>query len=419
MGIENIQFLRRETEASETLYSAVADSETIDPASPPGYTNPGPSLEHPSTTMTRAGRQTRPTWKVRDHVPEGEGVAFDSEALPPPREESMELSCNRRLTLLVTERIRTAVNRFGLSRLYKRRPVQEPDSSIGLETVYTPTQSQRVPPPPKRAIHEIIAPHPNFTTFLFNHQFWLAGHKKTRDERAALRDVMVREDFKNEDMISVNFDQLDKKLGSSTLEAPWVRESDGWRRDSISIGIPPLKRPNQGERREAAADCQRVQRGEGLPAESQRVGPTPGLEGVPLTVLDFWHKDLCAEIKHTFATDDAARSFVFDPYLMYHARPGTNDIPEPVYSELFNAQAIVDEDIRIQHLPRQPGDDLPRAMAMMMYHSDVTHVTQFGDSKVWPGYLYFGNQTKYESSRPSCHAAHHIAFFPSVSSHTM
>lgn len=394
----------------------MADPEAGTLASTLGNNNPSPQAEHPSTTTTRAGRQTRATWKVRDQVPEGEGIAFDSEAPSPPSDEPANSSCTRRLTLLVTERIRTAANRFGLSRLYKRRPVQEPDSSIGLEAVYTPSQSQRIPPPPKRAIQEIIAPHPNLTTFLFNHQFWLAGHKKTRNERTALRDVMVREDFKNEEMLGVNFDQLDKKLGSSTLEAPWVRESDGWIRESINIGIPPLKRPNQAERREAAADRQRVQRGEGLPAESQGIGSTTSFEGVPLTVLDFWHKDLCAEIRHTFATDDAARSFVYDPYLLYHARPGADDIPEPVYSELFNSQAIVDKDIRIQHLPRQPEDDLPRAMAMMMYHSDVTHVTQFGDSKVWPGYLYFGNQTKYESSRPSCHAAHHIAFFPSVSS---
>lgn len=376
--------------------------------------------ERPAVT-TRVGRQVRATWKVRDQVPEGEGVVFDdSEPQRQPPEESAGSSGGepptRRLTLLVTERIRTVANRFGLSRLYKRRPIREPDPSIGLETVYTPTQSQRVAPPPKRTIHEIIAPHPNFTTFLFNHQFWLAGHKKTRNERAALRDVIVREDFKNEDLTGVNFDQLDKKLGSSTLdsEAPWVRESDGWKKESISIGIPPLKKPNQAERRQAVAEHQRVLRGDGLPIPAATRSDS-AFEGVPLTVLDFWHKDLCAEIKHTFSSDEAARSFVYDPYLMYHARPDTGNVPEPVYSELFNSQTVVDEDIRIQHLPREADDDLPRAMAMLMWHSDVTHVTQFGDSKVWPGYLYFGNQTKYETSRPSCHGAHHVAFFPSVS----
>jgi hypothetical protein len=101
---------------------------------------------------------------------------------------------------------------------------------------------------------------------------------------------------------------------------------------------------------------------------------------------------------------------------MYHAQPGSAEPPEQVYSELFTSQAVVKEDIRIQNQPPEPGCNLPRAMAMLMWWTDATHVTQFGNSKVWPGYLYYGNQSKYERLRPSCHAAHHMIFFPSVCS---
>ncbi|KII83440.1 hypothetical protein PLICRDRAFT_58395 [Plicaturopsis crispa FD-325 SS-3] len=45
-----------------------------------------------------------------------------------------------------------------------------------------------------------------------------------------------------------------------------------------------------------------------------------------------------------------------------------------------------------------------------MFWSDATHVAQFGQSKLWPVYGYFGNQSKYTRCKPSSRAAHHVAF---------
>ncbi|KAI0634460.1 hypothetical protein C8Q77DRAFT_1217600 [Trametes polyzona] len=89
---------------------------------------------------------------------------------------------------------------------------------------------------------------------------------------------------------------------------------------------------------------------------------------------------------------------------------------EKIYGELYNSKLFVQEDIRLQNSPAEPGCDLPRAIAGLMFWSDATQVTQFGRDKVWPGYLYFGNQSKYGRARPSACAGHHIAYFPSVSS---
>lgn len=311
----------------------------------------------------------------------------------------------RRVRLLVTERIKTAANRFGLSRLHKRRPVQQPDVSTDLQTLYTPTESQRVDPLPERALKQIIAPYPNLSSFLFGgHNHWLGGNKKTQGSRKSLQDIITRPEFRPKDIENVDFIKLDEKLSSNDIEAPWVRDKADWKSASVTIGVPPLRRFSQASRRETAAAGQRLSRTEGIPN-------TPAeqpIQGEPLTIPGLWYKDICTEIRNTFEHDAATKHFVFDPYVLLYSRPGRNDPPEPVYSELFNSQAVVDEDIRIQNLP-------PRTMVMMMWWSDVTHVTQFGNSKVWPGYVYYGNQSKYERSRPTCHAAHHMVYFPSVS----
>ena len=46
---------------------------------------------------------------------------------------------------------------------------------------------------------------------------------------------------------------------------------------------------------------------------------------------------------------------------------------------------------------------------------DATKLGQFGTSKAWPVYIFFGNQSKYERNKPSAYAAHHVAYLPSVS----
>lgn len=347
---------------------------------------------------------------MRDQLPEGPGivneldltVASDGVSVPPPRP---------RLRLLVTERIKTAANRFGLSRLYKRRPVQDPDPSIDLETVYAPTAAQKTAARVPRTIQQILAPYPNLSSFLFGgHQHWLGGQKKTQKDRKQLQQLLLHPEFNAADIRDVNFDKLDDELVSPDLEAPWVRDKADWHAASVTIGVPPLKRPNQASRRQAAADQRRTARTEGVDI----IAASQPIEGEPTTIPGLWYKDICTEIRNTFEHDDAAKTFVFDPHLMYASRPGSEEPPEAVYSEVYHSQAFVDEDVRLQNAPSEPGCDLPRAIVAMMWWSDATHVTQFGNSKVWPAYMYYGNQTKYERSRSSCHAARHMAYFPTV-----
>lgn len=50
-----------------------------------------------------------------------------------------------------------------------------------------------------------------------------------------------------------------------------------------------------------------------------------------------------------------------------------------------------------------------------MFWSDSTHLTSFGDSKLWPLYMFIGNDSKYRRCKPSHKLCSHIAYFQKVS----
>jgi hypothetical protein len=49
-----------------------------------------------------------------------------------------------------------------------------------------------------------------------------------------------------------------------------------------------------------------------------------------------------------------------------------------------------------------------------MFASDETHLTSFGHAKVWPVYLFFGNESKYRRGKPSLHLCNHVAYLKKV-----
>ncbi|KZT18728.1 hypothetical protein NEOLEDRAFT_1079423, partial [Neolentinus lepideus HHB14362 ss-1] len=84
------------------------------------------------------------------------------------------------------------------------------------------------------------------------------------------------------------------------------------------------------------------------------------------------------------------------------------------YDELYTTQVWLDAEMELQQSLREPDCKLPQAIAALMFASDSTHLAQFGQVKLWPAYMYFGNQSKYERCQPQSHVAHHIAYIPSL-----
>ena len=111
---------------------------------------------------------------------------------------------------------------------------------------------------------------------------------------------------------------------------------------------------------------------------------------------------------------DAASDFHFVPF-SEHWKPDPNGPAVRVYGEAFSSDAMREayEEIRQKNLPRD-GPDVEVAVVSMSLYSDSTRLGSFGPASLWPMYVFFGNQSKYDRGRPSSFAAHHVAYFPSV-----
>ena len=301
---------------------------------------------------------------------------------------------------------------FGLRRLYKWHPHRPPVANNDLEACYAPTADVAAAKKKRRrSIGEIIFPFPNLSSWRFAWHYQ-SGYQKTLSDRDAMQQLLTdpKMEFHPEDIRDVNFRKIDEVLASGVSEeTPWANTHEGWRESTVTIGVPDGKKSTLASRREAQATARIMNRPEivpDIPAEHT-------IPGQHFSVSDFHHKNICAEIRKTLESDPAARDFVFDPYLVERIVPGS-DTPESVYGEFYNSQAFVREDLRLHNSPPEPGCVLPRAIVALMFWSDATVVSQFGGRKVWPAYMYYGNQSKHTRARPTAHAAHHIAYFVSV-----
>lgn len=377
-----------ETEFISRLRSLVEETELSEP----------PEVSTPP--VRRGTRLRRPTWKVRENQlaeasqQESPLVAMDT-APPTPGPPSPPPPPHQPL--------RSAVDRFGLSRLYPIPPSSIPDSTHlrfeeGTLLAIAPT------PPKRRRLWDILKPYPNLTSFLFDHQFWTSSGSKSRNDRNTLRDVIVREDFHTSDLKGVNFESIEKNLRQAG--------GSGWRETPLTIHVPKGVKLTKAAKRAATTEQSRLKRGEPSTATLKR--PVPG---APITIHDFQHRRICDIIRETFASDPGAGSFHYHPYELKWRPPGS-DSEERVYGELYTSQAWLEEDKKVQSLTLDPAvtdQEIPRAIAAIMLASDATGLGQFALSRAWPIYIYFGNQSKYDRVKPTQHATHHLAYLPSVS----
>ncbi|TBU26150.1 hypothetical protein BD311DRAFT_668148, partial [Dichomitus squalens] len=94
------------------------------------------------------------------------------------------------------------------------------------------------------------------------------------------------------------------------------------------------------------------------------------------------------------------------------------DPPSPIriYTDCYNADAMLEAEDDIRRKPRVPGDadDMEYVVLPLLLWSDATQLSSFGSAALWPIYLYFGNLSKYFRGRPTEFMAHHLAYIPGL-----
>ena len=285
--------------------------------------------------------------------------------------------------LLSTKTFKTQANSYGLFRVYNHDtlPVIDPEDTSG-SVDHININSDANP----------FHPYPNKSSLLLGDWYWNQGAMKSKKGFRNLLKIVGSSEFSSEDIRGTEWTKVDRELGNlvasdestpmpgSLLE--WLNNDAGWKGASVTISIP-------------------------FPRRSAHPGPAAYL------VRNFYHRSLVAVIREKVCDPRSHHAFHYEPYaLRWHPPHKTREIG--VHGELFTSESFVNAHNQLQNSPPEPGCDLPCRIVALMFWSDATQLTAFGDAKLWPLYMYFGNESKYTRCQPSAHLCNHIAYFQTV-----
>ncbi|KZT37964.1 hypothetical protein SISSUDRAFT_1129151 [Sistotremastrum suecicum HHB10207 ss-3] len=238
----------------------------------------------------------------------------------------------------------------------------------------------------KQRLKDALKPFPNYSTFLFARQHWLDGgtNASNRGELKLVKEVLHDPDFHGQD-VPANLDRLRQRV--IAFNPDQFSSSDGWRSGSVTISIP-LGKPKKKEASFPLAVDYAV----------------PGLQS----------RSIVDTVRRVISSDPNAINFHLHPFREYLHSDQPENPPERIYGELYSSDAFIKEYENVQQLPPEPDCDLERVVLGLQFWSDATLLCQFGDQKLWPMYMFVGNQSKYERSRPEMHAEHDIAYIPTL-----
>lgn len=291
---------------------------------------------------------------------------------------------------------RTLRNAFNVFREYVRKPLRIPDLDAPLETFSLDAKSIA------EKLSDTIKPFGNMSIYRIGHWFHSCGGRLSRESLASLiTDVLKAEDFSPDDLpgaqtmdrLNTALDGLDKEESRRGAAGEVFVQGDGWIEESVCIEIPTgVKQPHKRSLDQPPAST-------------------------PFNIPGLFRRPLVEVIKSA-CQDDLAREFHYEPFRSFQAhspsQPHGEETLLRLHDELYASDAWITEQQKLETLPPEPGCDLPRAIAALMFWSDATHVSQFGQSKMWPVYLFFGNLSKWLRCKPQSRASHHVAHIPTV-----
>ncbi|KAJ3557683.1 hypothetical protein NP233_g11677 [Leucocoprinus birnbaumii] len=296
----------------------------------------------------------------------------------------------------------TEPNEYGVFRRYTRFPRVDPVDAQSLDdlcdthTISTAprTQSRRwwsgLGTASDTVNDKFFAPFLNATVYQLMDWYYNGSTTKSlADLDALVQNVLLADDFNKEDLTNFSATRegkrMDKARASEQHNPEMFTEEKGWKTTSVTLKVPV----------------------KGSVLESEDDALVYEIDGVQ-------YRKLTDVIESAFQ-DQSARAFHYMPFTLF--RQQDDRPPERIITELYNADAFIEEHAKLQqenHRVQVDGVYIETAIAAIMLWSDSTHLAQFGSASLWPIYCYFGNQSKYEHARPSSFTAHHLAYIPSL-----
>lgn len=283
---------------------------------------------------------------------------------------------------------RTVRNVFGLvHQFFSSTPLShDPEEVVTLRDISfilasTPAELPDSPEPRDISLY----PYPNKSSFELGHWYWNGGVQKSHQSFKELIDIVGCPDFDPEDVRNTHWDKINSQLGASANDEEgeeWEDEDVGWRKTQVTIEVP-----------------------------FSRTTAQPGAR--PYVAADLYHRPLISVIREKLSNVQDDELFHYEPYQLRWSAPHLQHEVN-IQGELYTSPAFMDAHRELQQSPGEPECNLPCAVVALMFWSDATHLTTFGNTKLWPVYMYFGNESKYRRCQPSCNLANHVAYFQKV-----
>ena len=281
----------------------------------------------------------------------------------------------------------TKRNTFGLFRRYYASdfPSHDAEANTNLSMLsnirpFMKTKPQSQVTPNSRDLYD---PYPNKNSFLLGEWYWAQGTQKSLESFQKLLEIIGSEAFSPADVRHTNWRKIDNQLAINEWDQEeWLDDDAGWCKSSIKIQVP-----------------------------FHRLAEMPGPR--EYVVLDFYHRSLVSVIKDKISNEKDMPYFHYDPHELYWQYPGAAQ-PICLYGELYTSSAFNAAHQDLQNMPGEPGCGLPRVIVALMFSSDGTHLTTFGHAKLWPLYMFFGNESKYRRCAPGFNLCEHVAYFEEV-----
>jgi hypothetical protein len=234
---------------------------------------------------------------------------------------------------------------------------------------------------------KMFGPYPNKNSLLLGDWYWNHGAQKSQKSFQDLINIVASPDFKSEDIRHTCWSAIDKILGVANFddkESEWENEDAGWMRSPIAIDVPFHRQMKSSE-----GWCRHV-------------------------IGHLYHRSIVSVIKEKLGNPVEDQHFHYEPYGLFW-KPTLQSKKVRVHGELYTSSSFEEAHRSLQESPGEPGCQLPRCVVALMFWSDETLLTSFGKTKLWPVYLFFGNESKYRRCKPSLNLCNHIAYFEAVS----
>lgn len=328
-----------------------------------------------------------PNKLVDDQFPDDFESNIDDPSQPPPSHISPHT---------------TVTNIFGIFRQYFAKPSDETDVQLSERDFYDTRKDAGQHPvdsgqssstttfDDEPSTRSPIWPFNNLSELLFLNWFHNGKTKKSIGERTELvNSVFGNPYFDASEVTNTSLKAVEAELGWANEDPSHpLYTGSAWKQRSVAISIPRVR-------------------------ESPVSFHVPGLVHRSIT------KAVIASLQKK---RPPASALHYTPFKSFWKSP-TDACPanvERVYDELYSSNLWWREHKKIQELPPETNEDgskctLECAIAGVMLWSDAAQLGNFGNAKIWPVYMFLGNQSKFQRNKGSARECNHIAYIPSVS----